>query len=304
MKRPTPGWFVDIDVTSSGRFMTVSVGDHETSEVWLARPLRLRTRRRASSPRARPFVRYEVEHHGARPRHPDERRRGRGLQDRHDAARAPGARQLARPHPAPARRDDPVPHGPGAAISSGSSARTPSPASSCGRSGPAQEHAIAFAEDAYSLGLSPRPRVRHRRHPLHLLVDDDADRDLRLRLRTRARTLRKRQEVPSGHDPADYVTRRLFATAHDGEQVPISILHRRDVALDGSAPCLLYGYGSYGTSMPAAFRTNRSRSSTAASSTPSPMSAAARRRAGAGTWTASARRSRTPSRTSSPAPRR
>src|SRR5690606_34914322 len=71
-----------------------------------------------------------------------------------------------------------------------------------------------------------------------------------------SRTLRKRQVVPSGHKPEDYVTRRLFATAPDGAQVPISIVHRRDVALDGSAPCLLYGYGSYGISIPAGFRTN------------------------------------------------
>jgi oligopeptidase B len=73
---------------------------------------------------------------------------------------------------------------------------------------------------------------------------------------TRARQLRKRQTVPSGHEPADYVTRRLFATAPDGASVPISLLHRRDTPLDGTAPLLLYGYGSYGTLMPAAFRTN------------------------------------------------
>ena len=75
-------------------------------------------------------------------------------------------------------------------------------------------------------------------------------------VRTRARVLRKRQEVPSGHEPSAYVTRRIFATAPDGEQVPISLLHRRGLVLDGTAPCLLYGYGSYGSSMPANFRTN------------------------------------------------
>jgi oligopeptidase B len=69
--------------------------------------------------------------------------------------------------------------------------------------------------------------------------------------------LRKRQEVPSGHDPSAYVTRRLFAPSPDGELVPISLLHRKDVTRDGSAPCLLYGYGAYGLSMPAAFSTNR-----------------------------------------------
>ena len=73
--------------------------------------------------------------------------------------------------------------------------------------------------------------------------------------KTRKRTLRKRQEVPSGHNPADYVTRRVFATATDGAQVPVSLVHRRDFALDGSAPCLLYGYGSYGISIPASFST-------------------------------------------------
>jgi oligopeptidase B len=74
-------------------------------------------------------------------------------------------------------------------------------------------------------------------------------------LATGARTLLKRQEVPSGHDPASYKVRRIFATAADGARVPISILHRADLALDGSAPCLLYGYGSYGSAMSASFRT-------------------------------------------------
>jgi len=70
---------------------------------------------------------------------------------------------------------------------------------------------------------------------------------------TRARTLRKRQEVPSGHNPADFVTRRIFATAKDGVKVPVSILYHKDTKLDGSAPCLLYGYGSYGISIPPSF---------------------------------------------------
>jgi oligopeptidase B len=76
-------------------------------------------------------------------------------------------------------------------------------------------------------------------------------------LKTRARTLRKRQDVPSGHDPAEYVTRRLQAKAPDGETVPVSILHRKDVKAGGTAPLLLYGYGSYGYAMPASFNTSR-----------------------------------------------
>jgi oligopeptidase B len=72
-------------------------------------------------------------------------------------------------------------------------------------------------------------------------------------METRARTLRKTQEVPSGHDPADYVTRRLLAPTADGHTVPISLLYKKGTPLDGSAPLFLYGYGSYGITIPAAF---------------------------------------------------
>jgi oligopeptidase B len=119
-----------------------------------------------------------------------------------------------------------------------------------------EEHAIAFPEEAYSLGFDAGYEfdtdvIRYRYSSL-TTPTETVDYDIR----TGERRLRKRQEVPSGHDPADYVTRRLFATAPDGEEVPISLVHRRDFAHDGSAPCLLYGYGSYGMSMPAGFRTN------------------------------------------------
>ena len=71
------------------------------------------------------------------------------------------------------------------------------------------------------------------------------------------RTVLKATEVLGGHDPADYVTGRLWATAADGTQVPISYVHRADVALDGSAPCLLYGYGSYEASIDPGFSSLR-----------------------------------------------
>jgi oligopeptidase B len=73
---------------------------------------------------------------------------------------------------------------------------------------------------------------------------------------TRQRVLRKRQEVPSGHDPSRYVTRRIFAPAHDGESVPITLLYRNDAKRDGMAPLWLYGYGSYGITVSANFNTN------------------------------------------------
>jgi oligopeptidase B len=68
-------------------------------------------------------------------------------------------------------------------------------------------------------------------------------------LRTRERTLLKQQPVLGGYDPGEYVTERVWATADDGVAVPMSLAYRKGVARDGSAPALLYGYGSYEASM-------------------------------------------------------
>jgi oligopeptidase B len=70
------------------------------------------------------------------------------------------------------------------------------------------------------------------------------------------RTLRKRQEVPS-YDPALYVTERQWAVARDGARVPLSIVYRKGIKQDGTAPLFLYGYGSYGAGMQASFSPNR-----------------------------------------------
>ncbi len=74
---------------------------------------------------------------------------------------------------------------------------------------------------------------------------------------TGERLLLKQTEVLGGHEPADYETGRLWATAPDGTKVPISYVHRAGVAHDGSAPCLLYGYGSYEHSIDPTFSTLR-----------------------------------------------
>ncbi len=119
-----------------------------------------------------------------------------------------------------------------------------------------EEHMIAFDEEAYSLSLLGayeydtdivRFSYSSMTTPAQVFDYD---------MRKRERILLKTQEVPSGHDPDHYVTRRLMATSHDGELVPVSLIHHRDTPLDGSAPALLYGYGSYGISIPAAFNTN------------------------------------------------
>jgi oligopeptidase B len=65
-------------------------------------------------------------------------------------------------------------------------------------------------------------------------------------LTTRTLDVKKRQHIP-GYDPSKYIAELLFATANDGTRVPISLVHKKSVKRDGQNPCLLYGYGAYGT---------------------------------------------------------
>jgi len=119
------------------------------------------------------------------------------------------------------------------------------------------EHEIAVDEPAYALSLGGASEfdttVMRYAYNSPSTPTSTYDYDLK----TRERTLRKVQEIPSGHNPADYVVERLNAPASDGELVPVTVLRRKDTPVDGSAPLLLYGYGSYGIPMAAGFSTNR-----------------------------------------------
>ena len=119
------------------------------------------------------------------------------------------------------------------------------------------EHAIAFAEAAYSLDTmgSYEFDTTNLRFSYSSMTTPSEVYDYDMT--SRERTLRKRQEIPSGHNPADYITTRIMAKSYDGAEVPVSILHRKDLKRDGKAPLLLYGYGSYGMAMPASFSSNR-----------------------------------------------
>jgi oligopeptidase B len=119
------------------------------------------------------------------------------------------------------------------------------------------EHAIAFAEEAYALGMQSGLEFDTDllRFTYSSMTTPAETYDYNMR--TRDRVLRKRRQVPSGHNPQDYVTQRLQAPAKDGETVPISLLYHKDTPLDGTAPVLLYGYGAYGISIPASFVANR-----------------------------------------------
>jgi oligopeptidase B len=119
------------------------------------------------------------------------------------------------------------------------------------------EHAIAFDEAAYELSLLPG--LEFRTESLRFVYSSPAtpQRTFDYDMGRRERKLRKEQRVPSGHDPTRYIVERIAAPGHDGTPVPVTILRRKDVALDGRAPLWLYGYGAYGISMPASFSTDR-----------------------------------------------
>jgi len=249
------GWFTSVDESASGRFCIVASGNQETSEQWLLD---------LSQPDAVPRlvaaretgVRYSVDDRG------DElfirTNQGGSIDFRIDTA------PLATPDRAHWRPL--IPHRPGFYVLEMSLfagylvrlERANALASIVIRDlATAEEHVIKFDEAAYSLDIfdgfefdtsTLRFAYSSMTTPTEIYDYDMASRE---------RILRKRQVVPSGHDPAHYVTTRITAKSHDGALVPVSILHRRGLVLDGRAPLLLYGYGSYGAAMPASFSANR-----------------------------------------------
>jgi oligopeptidase B len=118
-------------------------------------------------------------------------------------------------------------------------------------------HRIEFAEPAYnaSLGENAEFAVSYVRFQYESFVTPRSVFDYDVH--TRERVLRKQQLVLGGYDSSQYISERLYVDSPYGTRVPLSIVYRRDTPRDGSAPLLLYGYGSYGLSMPVNFNSNR-----------------------------------------------
>jgi oligopeptidase B len=115
------------------------------------------------------------------------------------------------------------------------------------------EHAVAFDEEAHALSLEGGYEYATTLTRFVYQSPTTPRQTFDYDMASRERTLRKTQEIPSGHDPARYVARRLMAPAPDGELVPVTVLMLKDTPLDGSAPLLLYGYGAYGHAMEPTF---------------------------------------------------
>ena len=248
------GFFMGVGKTQSDEYVVIDIHDHETSECWLIP---------ASNPAAEP--RLIAERETAVEYDVDE---GDGtLYIRTNVDGAHDFKIVTAPVDAPHRSQwrDLVPHEDGRMIISHMilkrhliwlERRDGLPRIVVRRLSDGEEHAIAFAEEAYSLGLLGTYEYDTTLVRFSYSSMTTPGQTFDYDVESRERTLLKTQEVPSGHDPEAYVTRRVFAPAKDGETVPISLLYRKDTPLDGSAPLLLYGYGSYGITIPASFNTN------------------------------------------------
>ena len=245
-------FWVGVELTRSERFVVVDVNSKLTSEVHYLPadapldPLKVVAPRRQG-------VEYTVEHHG----------------DRFLILHNDGAKDFALSY---TPVDDPgawvplVPHTPGSRLLAVDAFRR-FLVVSLRRDGLTSlrvlpldggaEYDIAFPEPIYTVGPDTNPEYHTDSFRLRYvsLVTPDSVYDCDLA--TGALTLRKRQPVLGGYDPDQYEQHREWALADDGTRVPISLVHKRGVPRDGSAPLVLYGYGSYEISIDPWFSTAR-----------------------------------------------
>ncbi|WP_085900037.1 S9 family peptidase [Kiloniella majae] len=246
-----PGFFVGIGKSESGKFIQILAHDHQTSEVHL-----IPAHNPASQPLVvsirEPGIEYEVSDHEGRLLI---------LTNANDAVDF----KICETSLNKAEREnwkDLVAHKPGVLILSlivfkDFMARLERveglPKIIVTRFADSQEHEIAFDEEAYSLGMSGGYEFDTKALRFSYSSPSTPARVFDYDMENRERTLRKEDEIPSGHNPDDYAVRRLLAPSHDGALVPISLIYKKDTILDGKAPLLLYGYGSYGNAIPAGF---------------------------------------------------
>jgi len=119
-----------------------------------------------------------------------------------------------------------------------------------------ETHEVAFPEPAYTYTPENNPEFDTHLVRFTYMSMTTPDSVYDYNMDTREMELKKRKPVLGGFDPTHYQSERIFAPAPDGTLIPISLVYRKGLARDGAAPCLLYGYGSYGYSMEPFFLIN------------------------------------------------
>ncbi|WP_421708213.1 S9 family peptidase [Algihabitans sp.] len=257
-----PGFFVGLVESESRHFVMISTHDHTTSEIYLIDAFAPEEAPRLVAPRLRDQE-YMVHHDAPRNR----------LLILTNAEGAEDFKVMAAPLSSPGRESwvEVLPHAPGVlrldlllfadwmvrleradGLPRVIVTRLDRDSSDDGA-----EQSLAFEEAAYALAL--QPGYEYRTDELRFVYSSPTTPAITYAqdLASGHRSLLKQEEVPSGHTPSDYLVERLQAPAADGETVPVTVLRHKSTPLDGSAPCLLYGYGAYGMSIPAGWSPNR-----------------------------------------------
>ena len=116
---------------------------------------------------------------------------------------------------------------------------------------------IATPEEVYTMSLGTNPEFETSTIRFNYASMITPVSTFEYDFKTQSSELLKQQEIPSGYNKDEYETKRFWAMARDGVKVPVSIVWKKGVKFDGSAPMLLYAYGSYGISIPPSFSTAR-----------------------------------------------
>ena len=121
----------------------------------------------------------------------------------------------------------------------------------------AKPHRVTFPEPAYSLGGASNAEFETNvfRYSYNSFITPSSVYDYDMD--SRKQSLLKRTEVLGGYDPAKYKVERFFVAASDGAQIPVAMVYRKDINPKAKNPLLLYAYGSYGSSTPDGFSSNR-----------------------------------------------
>jgi oligopeptidase B len=248
-------FWLGVGRTRSNRFLAIQAGSKVTSEWHL-----LEAADPAATPKLiaarEPGVEYDVDH------------RGEELLIVTNADGAEDFKLVTAPVDAPERANwtDLVPHRPGIRLEGADAfdshlvlherteARTQlrvvDPATG-------QGDVLDMEEEVYAAGTGANPAFGTRVLRFVYTSMTTPTQELDLDLDTGERTLLKQQPIRGGYDRERYVSWREWATADDGTRVPISLVRRADTPLDGTAPCLLYGYGSYEISIDPGFSATR-----------------------------------------------
>jgi oligopeptidase B len=248
------GFEVSVNLTRSGRFVTISTESSDTSEAYLIDALRPN-----SNPvlvaRRKPNLRYYVDDWSD------------SLVIRTNANGAEDFKIVTAPLSAPGPRNwrELVPHRQGRQIlgTMPFSRHLATLERENGldrlvirRKSDGASHAIAFNEEAYELEFAGSYEFDTSTLRFSFSTPAAPERIIDYDMESRQSTLRKEQKIPSGHEPSNYVVRRLAVTTADNEEVPITVLHRKGLVQDGSAPLFLEGYGAYAYVFPTSFDPN------------------------------------------------